>query len=111
LRSQVEFPIRLPVYLTAGERVRTVDGQLASASIFLPWSRKVEPYIRVATGDYNVLRRARGRDNALAAYLSSLSHEIVHYKQWVETGRVSERGVVTKARGLVEKYARTVDHP
>src|SRR5436309_10232964 len=51
LRTEIEFPLRVPVYLLPGKRVRTVDGQFASASIFLPWSRGVEPYIRVATGD------------------------------------------------------------
>src|SRR5438128_10011147 len=109
LRAEVEFPVRVPVYLLPGRRVRTVDGQFASASIFLPWSRRVD--IRVATGDYDELRRARGRDNALAAYLSSLSHEVVHYRQWVETGRSWEQGVITRAKRLVESYAQTVDHP
>ena len=111
LRTEIEFPLRVPVYLLPGKRVRTVDGQFASASIFLPWSRGVEPYIRVATGDYDELRRAGGRDNALAAYLSSLSHEVVHYRQWLETGRSWEQGVITKAKRLVERYAQTVDHP
>ena len=109
LRTEIEFPLRVPVYLLPGKRVRTVDGQFASASIFLPWSRRAD--IRVATGDYDELRRARGRDNALAAYLSSLSHEVVHYRQWVETGRSWEQGVITKAKRLVERYAQTVDHP
>jgi len=111
LREQFEFPIRVPVYLLSGRRVRTSDGRLCTASIFLPWNRSVEPYIRVATGDYDELRRAKGRDNALAAYLHSLSHEIVHYRQWVHSGDVSEQGVVAKAKRLVESYARTVDHP
>jgi hypothetical protein len=88
-----------------------MKGELVSPSIFLPWNRRVEPYIRVARGDYDELRRGRGRDNALAAYLHSLSHEIVHYRQWIETGDASERGVVSRARRLVESYARTVDHP
>jgi hypothetical protein len=103
--------VRVPVYLLAGKRVRTVDGQFASASIFLPWSRRVEPYIRVATGDYDELRRACGRDNALTGYLGSLSHEVVHYRQWIETGRSWEQGVIIKAKRLVNRYARTVDHP
>jgi hypothetical protein len=103
--------VRVPVYLLAGKRVRTADGQFASASIFLPWSRKVEPYIRVATGDYDELRRARGRESALLAFLGSLSHEVVHYRQWIDTGRAWEQGVITKAKRLVERYAQTVHHP
>jgi hypothetical protein len=111
LRSAVEFPVRVPVYLLPSEQVRTATGELVSASIFLPWNRRLEPYIRIATGDFTELRRARGRDNALAAYLSSLSHEVVHYRQWIETGRSWEKGVVAKARRLVDAYARTVAHP
>jgi hypothetical protein len=48
LRRQFEFPIHVPVYLLPGEFVRTMHGEECSASIFLPWSRNQEPYIRVA---------------------------------------------------------------
>jgi hypothetical protein len=111
LRSAVDFPVRVPVYLLPSEHVRTAGGELVSASIFLPWNRRLEPYIRIATGDFAQLRRARGRDSALAAYLSSLSHEVVHYRQWIETGRAWEKGVIAKAQRLVDAYARTVAHP
>jgi len=111
LRAEIEFPVRVPVYLLPGDQVRTADGRLVSASIFLPWDRQLEPYIRIATGDFATLRRAYGRDGALAAYLCSLSHEVVHYRQWVETGAAWERGVAVKARRLVDAYARTVDRP
>ena len=111
LRTQLEFPIRVPAYLLPGEHVRTMHGDLASASIFLPWDREVEPYIRIATGDSPRLRRERGRDDALAAYLCSLSHEVVHYRQWIETGDSWERGVAVRASKMVDRYAETVDHP
>jgi hypothetical protein len=111
LRRQFEFPIYVPVYLLPGEVVRTMHGEERSASIFLPWSCKQEPYIRVATGDYSKLKRMRGRDNAIAAFLVSLSHEVLHYRQWVETGNSSERGVVTNASRLVKRYAREVASP
>ena len=111
LRTVVEFPVRVPVYLLPDDQVRTADGQLVSASIFLPWERQLEPYIRIATGDFPRLRRACGRDDALGAYLCSLSHEVMHYRQWIETGKAWERGVVAKARRLVDAYARTVNRP
>ena len=111
LRRRFEFPIYIPVYLLPGQVVRTMHGEECSASIFLPWSRKQEPYIRVATGDYPKLKRERGRDNAIAAFLVSLSHEVLHYRQWIETGNSTERGVVTKASRLVRQYAREVATP
>jgi hypothetical protein len=83
-----------------------------SASCFAPWSKKYEPYIRIATGDYREYRAERGnRDDALAGYLVSLAHEVVHYRQWIETDEVWERGVAAKASKIVRRYALTVDRP
>ncbi|QDV72450.1 hypothetical protein [Botrimarina mediterranea] len=111
LRQNYEFPIRVPAYLSPGDFVTTMQGHRCSASFFAPWDQTVEPYIRIATGDYPQLRESEGRDNALAAFLNSLSHEIVHYFQWVETGEIWERGVVRRASSMVDRYALTVDHP
>jgi hypothetical protein len=111
LRNQFDFPVRVPIYLLPGHYVRTADGKRRSASIFLPWDREVEPYIRVATGDYSELREKHGRDNALASFLCSLSHEIIHYPQWIETGESWERGVAPKAKNLVNQYAEITDYP
>lgn len=111
LRREFEFPVRVPVYLLPTASLRTRDGRSCSASIFLPWSRRVEPYIRIATGDFEGLRRKHGRDDTLGVYLHSLSHEIVHYRQWIETGRSWEAGVIRQAERLVDRYARTVQRP
>jgi len=111
LRRNYHFPIRVPVYLFPGEWIVTCDGERVTASFFAPWDRNVEPFIRIATGDYPSLKRARGRDNALAAILISFAHEVLHYRQWVETGEVWERGVVRQASAMVRRYAMTVDHP
>jgi hypothetical protein len=78
---------------------------------FAPWQPDEEPYIRVATGDYPAERAAHGRDNALASYLHSLAHEVVHYQQWLHSGEISERGVVVRARRMVATYSTTVRHP
>jgi epoxyqueuosine reductase QueG len=88
-----------------------MHGEKASASFFAPWDRNVEPYIRIASGDYRKLKVKRGRDHALAAYICSLAHEVVHYQQWVATGSVSERNVARKARSILQQYAKTVDRP
>lgn len=103
--------MHVPVYLSSSYTVRTIHGEECSASIFLPWSRRQEPFIRIATGDYPQLRRQWGRNDVLAAYLVSLSHEVIHYQQWIATGDSSERGVAAKARGLVQRYAKVVPEP
>ena len=101
----------MPVYLSPHEEIRSIDGQLVSASFFAPWDRNLDPYIRIATGDYRQLRRKWGRDNALAAYIVSLSHEVVHYQQWVTTNEMHERGVIRRATSMMRRYATTVDRP
>jgi hypothetical protein len=112
LREHYEFPIRVPVYLSPREQIRTVDGSLVVASFFAPWDRRVEPYIRIATGDYARLRsEIGGRDNALASYIISLSHEVIHYRQWVETGNIWERGVRAAAVRMLRRYEKTTDRP
>ena len=105
MRREHEFPVRVPVYLSARPRVKLQNGQLATASFFAPFSRKEEPYIRVATGDYGELKVELGRNDALAAMLHSLCHELVHYQQWIRTGTITERGVVRKAGNMLQAYA------
>ncbi|NQT12279.1 MAG: hypothetical protein HQ582_06005 [Planctomycetes bacterium] len=111
LRKYYDFPVRVPVYLSPRERILTTHGQKVSASFFAPFDRDVEPFIRIATGDYCALKEERGRDNALAAFICSLAHEVVHYQQWLRTGETWERGVVRKATTMLRRYESTVEHP
>ena len=103
--------MRVPVYLFPSDHIITMYGQKASASFFGPFDRSEEPFIRISTGDYPALRRERGRDNALAAMIHSLSHELIHYWQWLETGRAWEAGVGRKSGRMVDEYAKTTAHP
>jgi hypothetical protein len=111
LRGWAEFPIRVPVYLYPAETLQTRHGETVTASFFAPFERDVEPYIRVATGDYAERKARRGRDNALAAILCSLAHEVIHYQQWLATGNTHERGVPRQASAMIDAYARTTDRP
>ena len=111
LRTEYEFPVRVPVYLFRSDHIVTMHGERVSASFFAPCHCDVEPCIRIATGDYDLLQREHGRDNALAAHLASLAHEVIHYQQWLATGETHERGVATKARGIVDRYAKSVCRP
>ena len=111
LRKNYEFPIRVPVYLRPERELTNMHGEKCSASFFAPWDNTVEPYIRIATGDYQDEKLKHGRDNALASFLVSLAHEIIHYQQWLKDNEFHERGVAVKALNIVDKYAFTVDHP
>ena len=111
IRTEHYFPVRCPVYLSPHEQLTTIDGSVATASFFAPWDACVEPYIRIATGDYQPPRLRRKRNDALAGYLHSLAHELVHYWQWVESGDTTERGVIVRANSIVAAYALTTDNP
>ena len=110
-RERFEFPIRVPVYLGRGLNVRTRSGERVSAIFFGPYSRIVEPYIRVATGDYPELRKKMGRHGALAVTLHSLCHELVHYQQWWTRTCMTERGAEVRATSMVKKYLEQVREP
>jgi len=111
LRKNYEFPIRVPVYLKPERELISMHGVYCSATFFAPWDQTVEPYIRIATGDYEDEKKEFGRDNALSGYLGSLAHEVVHYQQWIKDNIVHDRGVAAKASNIVKRYSYTVDHP
>jgi|SRR5713226_1705352 len=111
LRTARDFPVLLPVYLIPRDHIRSAAGRLCPASFFAPDSPLEVPFVRVATGDFPKLRRSDGRDAALAAFLCSLAHELVHYDQWLAREALTERGVAKKARRTVSQYNMAVDHP
>lgn len=111
LRNEYDFPIRVPVYLLPGRFVRKINGELCAALFFAPWRPDVEPHIRIATGDYREVKAEQGRDDALAGFIDAMSHEIVHYQQWIETGKIWERGVAVRAVGMLRAYSSNLAHP
>lgn len=115
LRNEFSFPIRVPIYLKSAERIKATDGDLVCRTFFEPNDRFVEPYIRIATGDYEELREKYGRDDALATILRSFAHEIVHYLQWIngfeQTDTEAERQAERYSKEILNMYAKTREHP
>ena len=115
LRENYYFPIRVPIYLKSTERIKGKDGELVSATFTGPYNKYLEPYIRVSAGDYNELLEKNGKDNALAAYLVSIAHELTHYFQWINDLKLTEMGEERQANQysyfLLDEYAETRDHP
>jgi hypothetical protein len=105
LRTRHEFPIRVPVYLSPREMIRTSEGP-RPASFFAPYQRNTEPFIRIATGDYRSLKKQLGRDDALASLLCSLAHEVVHYQQWWHARKCSERAAIRNANAMIRSYSK-----
>ena len=115
LRTEYFFPIRVPIYIKAIETITASNGEAVSATILLPYDHNVEPYIRVSAGDYYELKEKRGKDNALAAILQSISHELTHYFQWINDLNLTDRGAERQAKiyaeYIIDEYAQTRKHP
>ena len=111
LRCEMSFPIRVPVYLSPKDRIVLKSRKKVPATFFAPDDRNEEPFIRIATGDYDHLKGKRGRDNALAAILCSVAHEIAHYQQWCANKPFREREAETRAIEILDAYAEVVAHP
>ncbi|PAE35438.1 DUF2750 domain-containing protein [Bacillus sp. 7884-1] len=98
LRLYLEFPIRVVVYLKKAYQIKTQDGkEMVSATFLGPYSKDEEPYIRVATGDFQELVSERGEENAILAILNSIAHEIIHYQQWLNNPDLDEENAETEA--------------
>lgn len=115
LRTRYSFPIRVVVYVKGEKIIRAKDGENVVGTFFEPFSFMDEPYIRIATGDYNEMASTLGKDDALASILLSLAHELTHYFQWINniqltpTGR--ERQATRYANYVIDEYALTHEHP
>jgi len=115
LRREYYFPQRVIIYFKSSKQIKASDGEMVSATFFGPFQKDVEPYIRISTGDYEELLKRRGKDNALAAILRSIAHELTHYFQWINDIKLTEIGYERQAKSyseyVVYEYSQTRDHP
>ena len=115
LRSKYDFPKRVRMYVKANRRIRASNGDKVCGTFFRPADRDIEPYIKIATGDYSELLAKRGKDNALASILDAIFHELTHYFQWLNDLNLTfigeERQATHYASFLMRAYAETRDHP
>ena len=115
LRTEYTFPLRVPIYVKASKYLTSLDGDKVVGTFFEPLDYSVEPYIRIATGDYESLKQSIGKDNALASILLSIAHELTHYYQWINNIELTpigiERQATRYAHLIVDEYALTREHP
>lgn len=116
VRKNYDFSVRIVVYIKNREFIKAKDGELVSATCFLPCSKNVEPYARVSIGNYEEEKRRSGIDNALAGILCSAAHELTHYFRWMndeefEDNEKEERVVSRMAKRMIKSYATTREHP
>lgn len=115
LRTKYVFPIRVPVYLKSSCRIHTMDNDVAYGTFFEPENKFVEPYIRIATGDYMLLYNKYGKDSALATILHTIAHELTHYYQWINSSKLTDLGEERQANKtatiILDMYSETREHP
>ncbi len=115
LRMHYYFPIRVPVYIKKAQYVKTQSQETVSAKFFAPYDKLVEPYISIATGDIKEIEQKQGKDEALAAVLCSLAHELTHYFQWINDVDLASEKAERQARyykkKIVWEYSKTHEHP
>lgn len=96
-------------------QIKAKNGELVSATFFGPFDKMTEPYIRVATGDYEEMLIQKGKDDALAAILGSIAHELTHYFQWINDIQLTEIGEERQAKAyagfILDEYKETREHP
>ena len=105
----------LPIYVKATDYVKTKDGDYVVGSFFEPNDYFTEPYIKISTGDYEDLLNEIGKDNTLASFIYTLSHEITHYYQWINRVEksVDDREIEADYYGdyILQQYADCVESP
>jgi hypothetical protein len=115
LRGEFPFPVRVPVYVKVHQKLRVLDGDTAYGTFLGPDDRHVEPYIRIATGDYADMVTKYGQDNALVGILQTIAHELTHYFQWLSDLRLTQKGeerqAISYANKIMDAYAETRERP
>jgi hypothetical protein len=105
LRCHYNFPKRVPVYVKKSYYIITkYTKEQAVASFFAPFDKREEPYIRIATGDFNDLEKEHGRKDAILLILQSLAHELQHYYQWLDDKEFLEDEAEEGSGELIAEY-------
>ena len=92
LRCNYCFPIRVTIYIKSKERVRAKDGDLVCGTFCKTYDHSVEPYGKIATGDYLDLLKTLSKESTTAAINYTIAHELTHYYQWLNDIELTPRG-------------------
>lgn len=116
LRKEYFFPLRVMVYIKNSFQITAMDGDKVVGTFWrIEDNYTIEPYIRVAAGDYKDLCLKWGKDSALTAILITMAHELTHYFQWINSLHLTligeERQATKYARYILDEYAETREHP
>ena len=115
LRQKYSFPKRVRIYVKEGVLIKARDGEMVPDLFFWPYNRDDEPYIKIATGDFDELKKHLGEEDALGTILFALLCELTHYYQWINNVVLTPIGEKRQARrcaGLIlNEYANIKGTP
>lgn len=112
IRKKMSFPIRVTIYIKSDYLVKTrISKELVPAVFWYTNSLEDEPHIRVATGDYIESLEKHGYYNTIASIFDSISHELIHYNQWLDNPvfKNGEREANKRAKEIVTEYLDYLD--
>ena len=114
LRREYYFPLRVNVYVRSLYRIKAMDGDMCCGIFWcMPDDYTINPYIRIATGDYEDMCANRGEEFAIYNILHSLAHELTHYFQYINSLKLTPRGMERQANNyanyILEEYEEAMN--
>ncbi|WP_160680638.1 tetratricopeptide repeat protein [Clostridium sp. C8-1-8] len=100
IRGKLDFPVAVTVYIRSKYVSKVNNEEVFLASFFAPDSRTDNPYIRVDVENH----KDNGVNEFRKSILVSISHEIIHYVQWLEELEFCEEDAENRSEQLVEKF-------
>lgn len=109
LRKEYYFPLRVNVYVRSRYRIKAMDGDMCCGTFwYMPDDYTINPYVRIATGDYEDMCANLGEEYAMYNILYTLAHELTHYFQYINSLKLTPRGMERQANNyayfILEEY-------
>ena len=107
--------MRIPIYFKNVPYIKAKDGDHVSAIFFGPYERYIEPFISISLGKFADDVNIYGYKNCIIGIFNSITHELTHYFQWINSLELTEEAEESQAerysRMIVYDYAEVKEHP
>ncbi len=97
------LPKELRIIVTGVSFIRSIDHEHVSSTFWAPFDKEEACYMKISTGDFWELEKW-GKDSAIYSTLNSISHELIHYHQWLEDKELHGNETDKKATLLTNEY-------
>ncbi|WP_270790203.1 hypothetical protein [Enterococcus diestrammenae] len=106
INSTMSFPKNVTIDITGSSYVyNSITTEKVAGTFFGPYSNStLVPYIKIATGDFFQAVDKYGIDKAKLDLYNILSHEIVHFIQWLDDAPYDEAQAESQAEKISDCY-------